>query len=532
MEILSMTPEYTESKFVPSCFKKEISNFSSVINTKSKKQNIIRDIKSLKYNGKKAYIILKNLENYFHNSEIIKNAQRLIKVSRSCDVYLIKTQLRRFLITKSTQQFRMIRFYSYSNRNNCYIFLLRFVDEKNEKIKYATAKIMIPVNENRVIITYKKSKRSNMKCEIFESFFDALLVLFQNEKDEIKSPCMERLSTVEAFDEDEFNLQDKYMKKKRSNTSSDNSTKNEEILQEDEDCDDCIDFEEIDLEQIEQQSTMFNLNQGLISRKQTNSNDLESVYESPLEHTQEEEEDKEETDPELRKIRKMTEKGIISHGYYKEYQELRDYVENKYGKGFFSRNEIIRYIYGWRGNLQGAKDYMDDLIVWRREYQPSKITEEEFQNYDFDFSSLLTIACQDIHGRPILLLRASKLQPKKIDVDMFVRYLIFTLESAIQKMPSNIDKFLLVIDIQNAGTENFAMNHLKKIKEVTSRYYVERLSNIVIINKGFFFGILWKIVSQFLDERVLAKLIVVDNSNINWLRNILGSTENISKVNL
>jgi len=239
-----------------------------------------------------------------------------------------------------------------------------------------------------------------------------------------------------------------------------------------------------------------------------------------------------EVDPVLRKIKKMTKNGVKEHGYLKEYQVLKAYVDEKYGKGFFCDNEIIRYTYGWRGNLQGAKDYMDDLVVWRREYQPEKITIDDFSGYDFDFSTLLTQACNDIYGRPVLLLKASNLQPKKIDVDIFVKYLIFTLEKAIKTMPNDIDKFLLVIDIKNAGMENFAMQHLKKIKEVTSKYYVERLSNIIVINKGFFFGLLWKVVSSFLDERVLAKLIVIDSTSMKWLKEIIGTQENLSKVNL
>jgi len=73
-------------------------------------------------------------------------------------------------------------------------------------------------------------------------------------------------------------------------------------------------------------------------------------------------------------------------------------------------------------------------------------------------------------------------------------------------MPKNIDKILIVIDIKDAGLGNFSVNHIKKIKETTGKFYVERLANLVIINKGFFFSVLWKVVNAFIDERVLKKI--------------------------
>jgi len=194
----------------------------------------------------------------------------------------------------------------------------------------------------------------------------------------------------------------------------------------------------------------------------------------------------------------------------------------------FSDNEIIRYIYGWRGDTENAKKSMEQLKLWRESYKPELIHLNEFTYSGFDYSSLLNINCQDIYGRPILLLKAKLLIPDKIEINLFVRYLIYIIGQGIKKMPANIDKFILVIDMKDAGYSNLALDHIKKIKEVTSKFFVERLANIVLINKGFFFGMLWKLVSAFLDERVLQKLVVYENKYEPWFKKILG--ENYKRI--
>ena len=72
-----------------------------------------------------------------------------------------------------------------------------------------------------------------------------------------------------------------------------------------------------------------------------------------------------------------------------------------------------------------------------------------------------------------------------------------------------------------------AINHIKKIREVTGRFYVERLSSIVVINRGFFFGMIWSFVSKFLDERIKRKITVLDNTNKSLFIKIAG--ENLDK---
>jgi len=215
-----------------------------------------------------------------------------------------------------------------------------------------------------------------------------------------------------------------------------------------------------------------------------------------------------ENDPEYRKVRCMNLEDLKNLNFLEQYYLLNNDLIDHYPPNQvpFSQNEIIRYIYGWRGDVENASKAMIELHEWRNSFKPQNLSDLDFVNNSKEnLGSLLFIPSQDIYGRPIIQLKAKNLK-KDLDIDLFVNYLIYNIEQGIKLMPKNIDKILIVIDIKDAGLGNFSVNHIKKIKETTGKFYVERLANLVIINKGFFFSVLWKVVNAFIDERVLKKI--------------------------
>jgi hypothetical protein len=226
----------------------------------------------------------------------------------------------------------------------------------------------------------------------------------------------------------------------------------------------------------------------------------------------------------------MTESELANYNLLEAYQTLCKEMENEIQEYKIQENELIRYIYGWKGDVVNVKKVLVELHHWKNSYRPDLISLDEFsfEKTNFDFKNLLHIACQDIYGRPIILIKAKNLIANKLNVDLFGRYLIYTLIECIKLMPKNIDKLAIVIDIKDAGISNFSMNHIKPIKDLTSKFFVERLSTIIIVNRGFFFGMIWKFVSAFLEERVLKKIVVIDDKKMPWLKKILG--DNINTV--
>jgi len=231
----------------------------------------------------------------------------------------------------------------------------------------------------------------------------------------------------------------------------------------------------------------------------------------------------------------MQELDLKSYGYHEIYLELIKQLkeilkEDPYK--VFGENELIRHIYGWRGDLEGCRDSLIAMLEWREENKPELYNfENDFAIYPhINFKSLINIIGEDVYGRPILKFSPSFLNPKILTVDLLTKYLVFILECTNLQMKSYLDKHILFVDLSDVGYSNVSTEHLIKINEFTRKYYVERLAKIYIINKGFLFSMLWTIVSKFLDERVHRKLIVVDKSHRNYLQYLL--EDNYSKVGI
>lgn len=244
-----------------------------------------------------------------------------------------------------------------------------------------------------------------------------------------------------------------------------------------------------------------------------------------------------ENDTEYKAIKRMQELDLKSYGYYEIYLELIKQLkkilkEDPYT--IFGENELIRHIYGWRGDLEGCRESLIAMLEWRKETKPELYNfEKDFAIFPhLNFKNLINIIGEDVYGRPVLKFSPSFLNPKILNVDLLTKYLVFILESAISQMRSYLDKFILFVDLSNVGYSNVSTEHLKKINEFTRKYYVERLAKIYIINKGFFFSMLWTIVSKFLDERVHRKLIVVDKSHKDYLQYLLGDNYSKAGINL
>lgn len=223
--------------------------------------------------------------------------------------------------------------------------------------------------------------------------------------------------------------------------------------------------------------------------------------------------------------------------YYEIYLEMLKRLKDKLSADpteIFGENELIRHIYGWRGDLEGCLESLLVMLDWRKTTKPETYSyEQDFAIYtDIPFKPLLQFSCEDIYGRQVLKLSPRFLNPKTLNVDLLCKYLIFVLETTCGQMKSYLDKFILFVDLKDVGYSNVSTEHLKMVNEFTRKYYVERLAKIYFINKGFLFSMIWAIVSKFMDERIHKKLVVIDKSHIASLKNLLGVNYDKIGINL
>lgn len=227
---------------------------------------------------------------------------------------------------------------------------------------------------------------------------------------------------------------------------------------------------------------------------------------------------------------KLLEKDQLNQtNFYKTYMELCRRVELKWEntkKAYIDNSLLVRYAVGFNGNTERAWDFLQSLVEFKEDYLQNKL------GYSLPFlkeevkKNLISNIGSDIYGRPILLIKAKYFNPKQMEKEHLVDLLVLVLEETLKKLPKNIDKVLLMADLTGVNSSNSSLPHMKLIQEIMNKYYVERMANMIIINKGLFFTFIWKIIKSFLPERVINKIIIIDESKKPMLKHILGDLYN------
>lgn len=233
------------------------------------------------------------------------------------------------------------------------------------------------------------------------------------------------------------------------------------------------------------------------------------------------------SEDEFNSVRAMNYKYFITNfpQYLAFYNEIQNRIKTKYGDSlnYINNKTIIRYAIGFSGNIERAWTFLGDYIVFKEDYIPNKLGFYKNTIKLEPHEELLEIIGTDIYGRIVMLCKSSLFIPNNWDIPVFVDYLYYNLEKAINQMCISIDKIVMINDINNVGSSNFSLSHCKVAIESMNKYYVERLANVYIINKGYFFTFVWSIISGFLPERIKKKIIVVDDSHKKEMKRIMGN---------
>lgn len=211
--------------------------------------------------------------------------------------------------------------------------------------------------------------------------------------------------------------------------------------------------------------------------------------------------------------------------YYESYLELNKLVLDhySYSKEYIDKYMLARYAIGFSGNTNRAWQFLKEYVKYKEDYCVNKLgysknimSKELYDNLVIDFGS-------DIYGRPFVFMQANLFNPKQLKEEDLCDYLMCVMERSLDRLPKNIDKVSIILDFKGVGSNNFSIKHTKAVKEVMNTYYVERTGNIIVINKGMFFTFAWNIIKGFMPERVLQKVIVVDESKKPFLKRLLGN---------
>jgi hypothetical protein len=161
-----------------------------------------------------------------------------------------------------------------------------------------------------------------------------------------------------------------------------------------------------------------------------------------------------------------------------------------------------RYLRAHKNNVANAVRGLYETILWRREYQPDKITLEDVASEGLANNTFTNGF--DRKGRPIIYVKKRGVLGDPVKN---VRLLVYVLESAIKLMKNDVDRWIIVFDFQEYSRANSPpLNISKQTLDILSKHYPERLGCAFFTFTPWIFGIFWSVFSRFVDPITSKKI--------------------------
>ncbi|KAF5808529.1 putative CRAL-TRIO lipid binding domain, CRAL/TRIO domain, CRAL/TRIO domain superfamily [Helianthus annuus] len=153
-------------------------------------------------------------------------------------------------------------------------------------------------------------------------------------------------------------------------------------------------------------------------------------------------------------------------------------------------------------------------LKWRKSFVPTgSISVTEIPNHIAQ--NKLFMQGTDKSGRLITLVFGGKHYPNNPGgLEEFKRYVVFTLERIIARMPEGQEKFVSIADIQGWGYTNSDVRGYLAALSILQDYYPERLAKMFVVHVPYVFMAAWKMVYPFIDEKTKKKIVFVENKHL------------------
>ncbi|KAI3464920.1 hypothetical protein Pfo_021583 [Paulownia fortunei] len=183
-----------------------------------------------------------------------------------------------------------------------------------------------------------------------------------------------------------------------------------------------------------------------------------------------------------------------------------------------------------------------DMLDWRKNFGANTIMK------DFDFKELNEVQRYypqgyhgvDKEGRPVYIERLGKIDVeglmKVTTLDRYVKYQIQQYEKTITiRFPAcsvaanrHINRSMAILDVEGVSLKSFTRPVQKVIMQLRKIYddnYPETLCQMVIVNAGPGFRLLWNAVKCFLDPDTVSKIQVIGNKYKSKLLEMIDESE-------
>lgn len=179
-----------------------------------------------------------------------------------------------------------------------------------------------------------------------------------------------------------------------------------------------------------------------------------------------------------------------------DYKEWEDKWLNEH-------NLYQRYLRAAKGDLENAKKRIKSTLEWRRDFRPEIIAPGSV-SHEAETGKQI-VSGFDNDGRPLIYLRPARENTTSSDAQ--VRYLVWTLERAIDFMPPGVENYAIIIDYHKATSQsNPSLSTARAVANILQNHYVERLGRAFIVNVPWFINAFFTAVTPFLDPVTKEKI--------------------------
>ncbi|XP_077219806.1 sec14p-like phosphatidylinositol transfer family protein isoform X2 [Tasmannia lanceolata] len=158
---------------------------------------------------------------------------------------------------------------------------------------------------------------------------------------------------------------------------------------------------------------------------------------------------------------------------------------------------ILWFLKDRKFRVEDAVTKLTRAIKWRQEFRVSELSEESVKSIAGTGEAYLH-HFNDVTGRPVLVVVASKHFPAKQDPNESEKLCVFLIEKALSKLPPGKEEILGIFDLREFRTENGDILFLKFLIDVFYTNYPKRLGQVLFVDAPFVFRPIWQLVKPWL----------------------------------